>query len=106
MANMSSPSYCWPFATCMPYRQLCIFVGDFTLEAAEAVSTSGGGRTTSILDGVASLLDKSLVQQREEEGREPRLHLLETIGEYGRERMAALGELEHCRDAHAAYYLE
>ena len=88
------------------FRQLCIFVGDFTLEAAEAVSTSAGGRTTSILDGVASLLDKSLVQQREEEGREPRLHLLETIREYGIERMAALGELEQCRDAHAAYYLE
>jgi len=88
------------------FRQLCIFVGDFTLEAAEAVSTSAGGRTTSILDGVASLLDKSLVQQREEEGREPRLHLLETIREYGRERMAAFGELERCRDAHAAYYLE
>ena len=88
------------------FRHLCIFVGDFTLEAAEAVWTSAGGRTTSVLDGVASLLDKSLMQQREEEGREPCLYLLEVIREYGIERMAACGELERCRDAHAAYYLE
>ncbi|HEX6557264.1 MAG TPA: protein kinase [Ktedonobacteraceae bacterium] len=88
------------------FRHLCIFVGDFTLEAAEAVYTIVGGRTISVLDGVASLLDKSLMQQREEGGREPCLHLLEVIREYGIERMAAFGELEHCRDAHAAYYLE
>ncbi len=87
------------------FRRLCIFIGDFTLEAAEAISTMLGDQTTSVLDGVASLVDKSLLQQREEEGHEPVLHFLEMIREYGLEGLEANGELERCRDAHAAYYL-
>jgi hypothetical protein len=57
------------------------------------------------VDGVASLLDKSLVQQSEQEGEEPRLVLLETIREYALGALAACGELGATRRAHAAYYL-
>jgi predicted ATPase/DNA-binding CsgD family transcriptional regulator/tRNA A-37 threonylcarbamoyl transferase component Bud32 len=89
----------------MLFRRLCIFEGDFTLEAAEAVSTELSGLPTSILEGVASLVDQSLLQLREEEGQVPRLYLLEILREYGLERLAECGELEHCRNAHAAYYL-
>ena len=42
----------------------------------------------SVLDGVASLIDKSLLQQTEQEGEEPRLVMLETIREYGLEVLA------------------
>ena len=87
------------------FRRLSVFVGDFTLEAAEAVSTTSGDLSISVLHGVASLVDKSLLQQREEEGQEPRLSLLEIMREYGVERLAECGELERVRDAHAAYYL-
>jgi predicted ATPase/DNA-binding CsgD family transcriptional regulator len=87
------------------FRRLCIFVGDFTLEEAEAVSTVPDCLPTSVLEGVASLVDKSLLQQREEEGQKPRLYLLEIMREYGLERLAERGELERCREAHAAYYL-
>jgi len=87
------------------FRRLCIFVGSFTLEAAEAVTSALGDLSISVLKGVASLVDKSLVQQREKDGQEPHLLLLGLIREYGVGRLAECGELERCRDAHAAYYL-
>ncbi|HEX6553600.1 MAG TPA: LuxR C-terminal-related transcriptional regulator [Ktedonobacteraceae bacterium] len=87
------------------FRRLCVFVGGFTLEAAEAISTELDGLPTSVLEGVASLLDHNLLYQYEKEGSESRLSLLEIIREYGLERLAESGELEHYRDAHAAYYL-
>src|SRR5207253_6786573 len=45
------------------FRWLSIFVGGCTIEAAEAVCQAGGEQATSVLEGAASLLDKSLVQQ-------------------------------------------
>src|SRR6266446_5113999 len=57
------------------FRRLSIFVGGCTLEAAEAVCAplGDGGATRSVLDGAASLVDKSLLRQSEQEGEEPRL---------------------------------
>jgi predicted ATPase len=57
------------------------------------------------LDGVASLIDKSLLQQTEQEGEEARLVMLETIREYGLEVLAASGEMEASLQALAHYYL-
>ena len=85
-------------------RWLSVFVGGCTLEAVEAVCSQAGNETRQVLDGVASLTDKSLLQQREV-GEEPRLIMLETIREYGLEQLAASGETEVMRQAHAAYYL-
>jgi predicted ATPase/DNA-binding CsgD family transcriptional regulator len=87
------------------FRWLSIFVGGCTLEAAEAVCQIGGERASSVLEGVASLLDKSLVQQTEREGAVPRLVMLETIREFGLECLERRGELEAARRAHAHYYL-
>ena len=87
------------------FRRLCVFVGGFTLEAAEAVCTSGAESTTPALEVISSLVDHSLLLLREQEGGERRLLLLEMIREYGLERLIAAGELERARDAHAAYYL-
>ena len=87
------------------FRRLAAFVGGCTLEAAEAVCAPPGETSSSFLDAVASLLDKSLLLQIEHKSDEPRLMLLETIREYGWERLAASGEMEVMRDAHAAYYL-
>ncbi len=52
-----------------------------------------------------SLLDKSLLQQVEQEDDEPRLMMLETIREYGLECLVASEEMEFTRRAHALYYL-
>jgi predicted ATPase/DNA-binding CsgD family transcriptional regulator len=91
------------------FRRLAVFVGGCTLEAVEAVCTAEGDTTAgmggSVLDMIASLIDKSLLQQTEQEGEEARLVLLETIREYGLECLESCGEREATRTAHAAYYL-
>ena len=57
------------------------------------------------MDTVTLLLDKSLLQAIEQTDDEPRLRMLETIREYGLERLAECGELELARQAHTNYYL-
>ena len=91
------------------FRQLSVFVGGCTLEAVEAVHSAlgDGDSAEQILNRVASLIDKSLLQQSEQtvEGQESRLMLLETIREYGLECLTANGEVEIARRVHANYYL-
>ncbi len=117
------------------FRRLAIFAGGFTLEAAEAIGgTEGGGRrkedgTTSqlpssvlrlpssplpitqhpapasVLDGITSLVDKSLLRQDEGVNGEPRYLLLETVREFGLEHLAARGEDEAIGVRHADWFL-
>src|SRR6266699_2645143 len=89
------------------FRRLSVFVGGCTLQAIEAICAALDTQppTLSVLDGVASLIDKSLLRQTEQEAEEPRFVMLETIREYGREALAAPGEAEVTHQAHAAYYL-
>jgi predicted ATPase/class 3 adenylate cyclase len=88
------------------FRRLAVFSGGWSLEAAEAVCPVGGGEGIGVLEGLGSLVDKSLVR-RNVVGpqREPRFSMLETIREYGLEQLGASGEAEALRRAHAAYYL-
>ena len=88
------------------FRRLSVFVGGCTLDALEAIYTTLGDDSGQILDGVASLIDNSLLQQTEQEGEEPRLVMLETIREYGLEALATTGEMEVTLQAHAIYYLQ
>ncbi len=87
------------------FRRLSVFVGGCTLEAVEAVYTTLGDMAAPVLDGVASLIDKSLLQKVEQEGEELHLLMLETIREYALECLAASGEMEVTQQAHAVYYL-
>ncbi len=84
---------------------LSVFVGGCTLEAAEAVSAALGDTTLPVLDCVASLIDKNLLQQTAPEGEEVRLLMLETIREYGWEALNKRQEREELQKAHASYYL-
>lgn len=87
------------------FRHLSVFVNGCTLQAAEAICGTEE-RTLPVLNGIASLLDKSLLQCRAQgEGQAPRLTQLETIREYGWERLVAHGESLSVQHAHAAYYL-
>ncbi len=87
------------------FRRLSVFVGGGTLVAMEALYSVLGEMPAYVLDGVASLMDKSLLYQTEQEEEESRLLMLETIREYGLECLAESGEMEITRKAHAAYYL-
>jgi predicted ATPase len=84
-----------------------VFVGGFTLEAAEAINN--GDLPLDVVDGVTVLLDQSLLRQAEGPApkgySEPRVTMLETIREYALEQLAASGEAAAVRRAHAAYYL-
>lgn len=83
--------------------RLGIFVGGWGLAAAEAVCDPDGGLGIDVLEGLGSLLDRSLID-RQEETAEPRFVMLQTIGEYARERGAASGELEAIALRHAEYF--
>ncbi len=87
------------------FRLLSIFVGGCTFEAIEAVCAELGYVIPSVLDGVASLIDKNLLQQTTQEGEIPRLMMLETIREYGLEVLSTSEEMEATRQAHATYYV-
>jgi predicted ATPase/DNA-binding CsgD family transcriptional regulator len=87
------------------FRRLSVFVGGCTLEAVEGLYTALRELPAAVLDGMASLMDKSLLRQIEQDGEEPRLVMLETIREYGLETLSASEELERTRQAHATYYL-
>src|SRR6266851_814071 len=61
-------------------------------------------QNAEILDGLAALLDNSLLQQEAATG-EPRFRMLETIREYGLERLVESGERDAIRKQHAAFFL-
>src|ERR1700751_2676742 len=74
------------------FRRLSVFVGGATPEAVEVLSTALGDEPGQSLDGIASLIDKSLLRQSEQEAVEPRFAMLETIREYGLECLTTSGE--------------
>ena len=102
------------------FRRLAVFVGGFTLEAAEyvggnrgqegsrcarlsAVSSPEQRGTLSTLDLLTALIDQSLLQRMPGPGDDTRYGMLEPVREYGLQRLAASGEENPVRDAHAAW---
>jgi len=91
--------------------RLAVFAGGASLDAVATVCSSMGDLGIDALDGLESLLDKSLLYRdrvspaREEaEEARPRVAMLETIRAYAWEQLAAFGEMEGARRAHATYY--
>jgi predicted ATPase/DNA-binding CsgD family transcriptional regulator len=85
------------------FRRLAVFVGGWTLEAAEAVASPQEG-DSSVLEGLEALIDNSLVfpQPATEEAR---FSMWEVVREYAWECLVASGEAESTQAAHSAYYL-
>jgi predicted ATPase/DNA-binding winged helix-turn-helix (wHTH) protein len=87
------------------FRRLSVFVGGCNLEGMEAVCDAKNDLDLDVLDGIASLVDKSLAQQVEQAMGESRFVMLETIREYALEKLQSSGEGSSTRRAHAAYCL-
>ncbi len=87
------------------FRQLTVFVGGCTMDAAEAICTQVGQRPIDTLEGLGALVDKSLVHRVEYNG-STRLILLEIIHEYGYALLAVSEERIRVADRHAQYYAE
>ena len=104
------------------FARLGVFVGGCTAEAAEAVCSDFRlqiadcrlektdhstiyNLQSAMLDGLAALLDQSLLRQEVLADGAPRFRMLETIREYALEQLAARGEVDTLRQRHAAYYL-
>jgi len=93
------------------FRRLAVFVGGFTLGAAEAIgfsATDTTGRqpstTFDVVEGITSLIDHSLLRQSAELGNEPRYTMLETVREYALDRLDASEEREVIHRQHAAFF--
>src|SRR5205807_10464262 len=84
------------------FRHLAVFSGGCTLETAEA--TLSNGPVLDVLDTIASLIDKSLLQQTAQDREVPRFVMLETVREYGYACLQAHGEQEESQRIHAMYY--
>ena len=89
------------------WRRLSVFPAGVTLDGAEQVCADDALPVVDVLDTLASLVDKSLVELGELGGTaaEPRYRMLETMRAYGAERLADAGETERIRAAHLAYHL-
>jgi len=84
--------------------ELSVFAGGFALESAESVCSGEGIEEPEVLDLLTSLVDKSLVQVSEQGG-EARYRLLETVRQYGREKLEKAGTEPNIRRRHAEFFL-
>jgi non-specific serine/threonine protein kinase len=91
-------------------RQLAVFAGGWTLEAANAVCVGGevegadAGTGEDLLDLMTRLVDKSLVVP-EWRGRGDRYGMLETLRQFAAEQLEQAGEAAAARGRHAAYFV-
>jgi predicted ATPase/DNA-binding SARP family transcriptional activator len=85
------------------FYRLSVFIDGSDLEAVEAVCADELVARDDVADLLARLVDKSLVVWRDEDGR-ARFFLLQTLAEYGRERIAEVGERDVLRGRHAVWY--
>jgi predicted ATPase/class 3 adenylate cyclase len=85
--------------------RLAVFAGGCTLEAAEAVCSDDPIAAHEVFELLASLVARSLVVA-DDTGPETRYRLLETIRQYGEERLAEAGDTDRLRRRHAEYFIE
>ena len=85
------------------FRRFAVFAGTFSLEAAEAVCAGEPGEAYDVLDLLSSLIDKSLVLM-EQRGGAARYRLLETIRQYGQDKLQACAEAAKVRRKHRDWY--
>ncbi|MEV4128823.1 protein kinase [Nocardia sp. NPDC049707] len=97
----------WSYQLCTPVEQrlwagLSVFAGGFELDAAEQVC-GGDLAPESLLDALSSLVDKSIVLREELDG-VVRFRMLETVRDYGRDKLNESGEYQDLRRRHIDWY--
>jgi predicted ATPase/DNA-binding CsgD family transcriptional regulator len=94
------------------FERVSVFTGGFSLEAAEAIARADDepgsqiARSVSVFDSIVSLVDSSLLRAHDGPNGETRFAMLETVREFGLERLRAKGEMELAKDRHASYFLD
>jgi predicted ATPase/class 3 adenylate cyclase len=86
------------------FRRLSIFAGGCTLPAVEAVCNPGGELGLDTLDGMASLVDQSLLRRTTHAGGETRFGMLQTIREFGHDQLETEGSLDEIGLRHLRYF--
>jgi predicted ATPase/class 3 adenylate cyclase len=85
------------------FRALSVMAGSFDLEAAEAVAGGGAVEPFAVLDALGRLVDKSMVLAVNADG-SVRYRLLETLRQFGADRLAEDGDVGNVQDRHAAFF--
>ena len=85
------------------FRRLGMFAGGWTLDAVEAICMSDVDEFDAF-EGVAALLDQSLIRRAVQEGAGPRFEMLHVVREYALQQLVAAGEEASLRRAHAEYF--
>ena len=85
------------------FRRLAVFMGGFDLDAAQAVGADTDAEHFQLIDLLGLLVDKSLIVADEIQG-VMRYRLLETVRQYGLEKLAESGEAEAVRTSHRDHY--
>lgn len=101
----------WSYAQLDPvqqtlFRRLSVFVGGWTIDAAEAVAGDIEQSGCDMLEHVSALVDVSLVTRSSSQDGEPRFAMLETIREFGREQLAESGDRGEIERQHSAFFLD
>ena len=86
------------------FNRTSVFMGGWTLEAVEAICADEGIEEYEVLDTLTGLVDKSLLVSEERKG-EHRYSLLETVRQYGRDKLLESGEAEDLRGRHLDWFL-
>lgn len=87
------------------FERLAVFAGGWTFEAVETICAGREIKHDEVLDLLASVIAKSLVLSERHEQGPVRYRLLETIRQYGQQKLAERGEADTTSDRHAAYFL-
>ena len=88
------------------FARLSVFVGGWTLEAAEKVAAGEGVDEDEILELLSELVEKSLVVAEPTEQGGVRHRLLEPVRQYALEKLGRSGEAEKVRCRHAGFFLD
>jgi predicted ATPase len=88
------------------FRALSVFRGGWTINGAVAVSGDEASDDDDVLQTLAMLLDASLVGRQTADSAEPRFTMLETLRQFGAERLDEAGVADAARARHATYLIE